>query len=103
MWPWTTKPVISHYDFYYTSKSWINNLSIDVCFVRIWQYLTEIQLFENLESEVQKNLNTEKITFKVVQMKFLAMDITKQNLSFDIVTVWYLQNIFIEHDLYLMS
>ncbi len=52
---------------------------------------------------VQKNLNTEKITFKVVQIKFLAMDITKQNLSFDIVTIWYLQNIFIEHDLYLMS
>ncbi len=27
---------------------------------------------------VQKNLNIEKITFKVVQMKFLAMHITNQ-------------------------
>ncbi len=30
---------------------------------------------------VQKNLNIEKIAFKVVQMKFLAMHITKQKLS----------------------
>ncbi len=45
----------------------------------IGQYSAEIQLFENLESEVQKNLNIEKITFKVVQMKFLAMHITNQN------------------------
>ncbi len=49
--------------------------------VRIWQYLAEIQLFENLEYEVakKKNLNIEKITFKVVQIKFLAMHITNQN------------------------
>ncbi len=32
----------------------INNLSIDVWFVRIGQYLAEIQLFENLESESAK-------------------------------------------------
>ncbi len=36
---------------------------------------------------MQKNLNIEKIIFKVVQMKFLAMHITNQNLSFDIFTV----------------
>ncbi len=47
----------------------------------IGQYLAEIQLFENLKSEVQKNLNTEKIAFKAVQMKFLAMHITNQKLS----------------------
>ncbi len=41
--------------------------------VRIGQCLAEIQLFENLETEWATNLNTEKITFKVVQMKFLAM------------------------------
>ncbi len=35
-------------------------------------------IFENL---VQKNLNIEKIIFKVVQMKFLAMHITNQKLS----------------------
>ncbi len=32
----------------------INNLSTDVWFVRIGQYLAEIQLFENLESEGAK-------------------------------------------------
>ncbi len=35
-------------------------------------------------------------------MKFLAMNITNQKLSFDIFTVGHLQNIFIEHNLYLM-
>ncbi len=69
----------------------------------IGQYLAEIQLFENLESEGAKNLNIEKIIFKVVQMKFLAMHITNQKLSFDIFTVVNLQNIFMEHDLYLIS
>ncbi len=73
-------------------------------FVRIGQYLAEIQLFENLESEgKQKNQNIEKIAFKVVQIKFLAMNITNQKLSFDIFIVGNLQNIFMEHDLYLMS
>ncbi len=33
---------------------------------------------------VQKNLNIEKIIFKIVQMKFLAMHITNQKLSLDI-------------------
>ncbi len=36
-------------------------------------------------------------------MKFLAMYITNQKLSFDIFTVGTLQNIFMEHDLYLIS
>ncbi len=36
--------------------------SIDVWFVRIGQYLVEIQLFENLEYEGAKNRNIEKIT-----------------------------------------
>ncbi len=48
---------------------------------------------------MQKNLNIEKITFKVVQMKFLAMHITNQKLSFDIFTIENLLNIFMEHDL----
>ncbi len=52
---------------------------------------------------MQKNLNIEKIIFKVVQMKFLAMHITNQKFSFDIFTVGNLINIFIEHDLYLIS
>ncbi len=54
-------------------------------------------IFENLESEgAKENLNIEKIIFKVLQIKFLAMYITNQKLSFDIFTV---QNIFMEHDL----
>ncbi len=36
----------------------------------------------------KKNRNIEKITFKVVQMKFLAMHITYQKLSFDIFWKW---------------
>ncbi len=65
--------------------------------------MPEIQLFENLESEgAQKNQNIEKIAFKFVQIKFLAMDITNQKLRFDIFMVIHLQNIFMEHDLYLI-
>ncbi len=56
-----------------------------------------MQLLENLESEGAK-LNIEKIIFKVVQMKFTAMHITNQKLSFDIFTVGNLLNIFLEHD-----
>ncbi len=52
---------------------------------------------------MQKYQNIKKIAFKVVQMKFLAMDITNQKLSFDAFTVGNLQNIFMEHDLYLIS
>ncbi len=36
-------------------------------------------------------------------MKFVAMHITNQKLRFDTFTVENLQNIFTEHDLYLMS
>ncbi len=48
---------------------------------------------------MQKNLNIEKIIFKVVQMKFLAMHITNQKLSFDIFMVGNLLNIFMKYDL----
>ncbi len=48
---------------------------------------------------MQNNPNIEKIIFKVVQIKFLAMHITNKKLSFDIFTVGHLQNIFMEHDL----
>ena len=52
---------------------------------------------------MQKNQNIEKITFKVVQMKFLAMHITNRKLSFDIFMVGNSQDIFMEQDLYLIS
>ncbi len=74
---------------------WKLTLSIDVWFVRIGQYLAEIQLLEYLESEgAKKNNNIEKIAFKVVQMKSLEMHITDHKLSFDVFTVGNLQNIF---------
>ncbi len=56
-------------------------------------FRTEIQLDENLESK-KKIKNTEKITFKVVQMKFLAMHITNQKFVFDIFTEGDLQKNF---------
>ncbi len=52
---------------------------------------------------MQTNINIEKIAFKVVQMKFLAMHITNQKHNFKIFTVGNLQNIFMEHALYLIS
>ncbi len=64
---------------------WINKLSIDVWFVMIGKYLAEIQLCENLESEgAKKSKYWKKTSFKVVQMKLLAMHITNQKLSFNI-------------------
>ncbi len=54
-------------------------------FVRIGQYLAEIQLFANLESEGAKYQNIEKIVFKVVQMKSVALHISNQKIGFDIL------------------
>jgi len=51
----------------------------------------------------KKHLIIEKIDLKVVQMKFLAMHITNQKLSFHIFMVVNLLNIFMELDLYLIS
>ncbi len=70
---------------------WYDNIWLRYNYLKIW----------NLR--VQKNLNIEKIAFKVVQMKFLIMHITNHKLSLNIFTVGYLQNIFMEHDLYLIS
>ncbi len=87
-----TKGQFFEIEMYTSSESWINNISIDVWFVMIGQYLAEIQLFENLESEgAKKSKYWENPAFKVVQMKFLAMHITNQKLSFDIFTVGNLQ------------
>ncbi len=70
---------------------WLDNIWLRYNYLKIW----------NLR--VQKNQNIEKIIFKVVQIKFLAMHITNQKLSFNVFTVGNLQNIFMEHDLYLIS
>ncbi len=54
--------------------------------------------YENLESK-GANLNIEKIIFKVVQIKFLAMHIINKKLSFNIFMIGHLLNIFMDHDL----
>ncbi len=59
----------------------------------IGQYLAEIQLFENLESEGAKT------PLKMSKRKFLAMHITDQKLSFDIFTVGNKKNIFMEQNM----
>ncbi len=51
----------------------------------------------------QKNLNIGKIAFKVVQIKFLAININNQKWRFDIFEEGHLPNIFMEHDLYFLS
>ncbi len=43
-----------------------------------------MQLFENPESEGANKSNIEKIAFKVVQKKFVAMHITNKKVSLDI-------------------
>jgi len=60
---------------YASSERWLNNISIDVWFgqyFKIW---------------CKKNRNIEKIIFKIVQMKFLAMHITNKKISFAIFMV----------------
>ncbi len=52
---------------------------------------------------MQQIKNIEKIAFKVVQMRFLAMHITNHKLTFDILMVIHLLNIFMEHVIYLIA
>ncbi len=62
-----------------------NKISIDVWFAMIGQYLDEIQLFENQESECNKKSKYWKNRFKVVQVKFLAIHTTNKTMKF-----WYI-------------
>ncbi len=63
--------------------------------------MAEIQLFEHLENEgAKKNQTIEKIAFKVVHIKFLAMHITNQTLRFYIFKEGNVLIIFMEHDFY---
>ncbi len=60
-------------------------LSIDAWVLdNIWQ---RNNFFKIWNLRVQINLNIEKIAFKAVQMKFLAMHITNKKICFDIFTV----------------
>ncbi len=64
----------------------------------MFRYVKRFRKFHIWNLRMQKNLNIEKIIFKVVQIKFLAMHITNQKLSFDVFTVGNVLNIFMEHD-----
>ncbi len=66
----------------------------------IWPIYNYLKIW-NLR--VKRNLNTDKIAFKVFQIKFLAMHITNQKIRFYIFTIGIWLNILMEHDLYLMS
>ncbi len=85
LWPWTTK--VFEIEIYTSSESWINMLSIDA------------RTIFGRDTTIWKS---EIWGFKKIQMKFLAMHITNQKLSFNIFTVGNLQNIIMEHDLYLI-
>ncbi len=67
----------------------------------IWPRYNYLKIWNLRVQKTNKKQN--KIAFKVVQMKFLAMHITNEKLSFYIFMVGNLQNIFMEHDLYLIS
>ncbi len=60
-------------EIYTSSESRINNISMDVWCVRIGLRYNYLKIWNLME---QKNLNIKKITFKVVQIKSLAMNIT---------------------------
>ncbi len=71
----------------------------------IWPRYNYLKI-QNLRMQKNPEANTEKgkkKANKVVQMKFLAMYITNQKISFDIFMIIHLLNIFMEHDLYLIS
>ncbi len=84
-------------EIHISSERWINKLSIDVWFVRIGRYIFgwDTTIWKSGIWGCKKN--------QVVQMKFSAMHVTNQKFSYDIFTVGNLQNIFMEHNLYLIS
>ncbi len=86
MWPWTTKSVI-RVNFWKLNTSY--HLKAEYIGFPLKLYLKIWNL------RVQKHQNMiKKITFKVVQMKFLAMHIIDQKLRFYLFMVGNLQNIF---------
>ncbi len=64
-----------------------------------WEMTVDIQLFEYLESEGAKKWNIEKIAFKLVQMKFLAMHIYIRQFTKYIYRTWSLLNILMMFDI----
>ncbi len=100
--PGPQKSRVSVFLFFYTSsESWVNKLTIDVWFVKIifniWPRYNYLEIW-NLRVQ-NFVLNIEKTVFKIV----FKMHITTKKLCFDMFTVGHLQNIFMEHHLYLSS
>ncbi len=78
MWPWTTKPVIRIFSFLISKLSIYGLLGSD----NIWPRYNYLNIWNLC---MQKHLNIEKIAFKVVRKKFLAMHITHKKNKF-----WYI-------------
>ncbi len=109
MWPWTAKQSLSvsffEIEMYTSTETWINKLSIEYGLSGSDNILRETTSWKiwNMRVQKKKSKYWENRPLKVVQIKFLAMHITNQKRGFDIFTVRHLQNIFMEHDLYLIS
>ncbi len=72
----------------YRCLLWYDNIWVRHNYLNIWNL--RVQIIEN-------------VVLKFFQIKFLGMYITNKKIRFDILTVWNWQNIFMEHDLQLMS
>ncbi len=89
-------------EIYTSSESWINKLFIDAWFVLMDNICPRYKYLKIWNLRVKFFFNIEKIAFKVVQIKSLAMHITNQKFNFHIFTLGNLQNIFMEKYLYLI-
>ncbi len=89
-WPWSKKIVTHHHHLNISYFHW--------CMV--WTiFVWDTSIRKSGIWGCKKNLNIEKIIFKVVQIKFLPMHITNQKIRFDTIMVRNLLNIFMEHNL----
>ncbi len=70
-------------------------------FIDVWIFGWDTTIWKSVIWK--KYIYIDKIVFNVVQMMFLAMHITNQKFCFYIFTVINVLNIFMEHDLYLIS
>uniref|UniRef100_A0A671NV54 RNA polymerase II-associated protein 3-like n=1 Tax=Sinocyclocheilus anshuiensis TaxID=1608454 RepID=A0A671NV54_9TELE len=78
-------------------------IALDGKYVKAYVRRAAARAALNKQQEALEGLKLYEGNHRIVQMKFLAMHITNQKLSFDIFTVGHLQNILMEHDLYLIS
>ncbi len=96
-WPWSTKPVIS---VHFSELRFIHHLKAESI---IFPLMCGLLWLDNIWKSGIWGCKKIEILRKS-SLKFLAMHITQiQTLSFDIFTVGNVQNIFMEHDFYLIS